>query len=66
MIFKYSKDDFKEEIHEYLRISNNPYQGSIIWQGYLFGLVAGNLLDIKDYNDLLSILPTKVSISLEE
>ena len=66
MTFKYSKEDFKEEIPEYLELSNNPRQGSILWQGYLFGLVAGGMLNIKDYEEILSTLPTTVAISLDD
>ncbi|WP_201586071.1 hypothetical protein [Psychrobacter jeotgali] len=64
MAFKYSKKDFQEEIPEYLELSNNPRQGSILWQGYLFGLVAGGMLSINDYEDILSTLPTTVTTSM--
>lgn len=62
MSLKYEKDYLKGEISEYLRLSNNPRQGSILWQGYLFGLVAGGMLDFEDYNKLLDILPVTVSV----
>lgn len=66
MAFKYSKKDFQEEIPEYLELSNNPRQGSILWQGYLFGLVAGGMLSINDYEDILSTLPTTVTTSMND
>lgn len=66
MAFKYSKKDFQEEISEYLELSNNPRQGSILWQGYLFGLVAGGMLSINDYEDILATLPTTVTISMND
>ena len=47
----------------YLPMSNDPYKGAIIQQGYLFGLVAGNILEIKDYNDLIKNLPFTVQIT---
>ncbi|MBH0095434.1 hypothetical protein I6E61_03425 [Psychrobacter sp. NZS113] len=66
MAFKYSKKDFQEEIPEYLELSNNPRQGSILWQGYLFGLVAGGMLSINDYEDILATLPTTVTTSMND
>ncbi len=66
MSLKYEKDYLKGEVSEYLRLSNNPRQGSILWQGYLFGLVAGSMLDINDYEEILSTLPTTVKISLDD
>lgn len=66
MAFNYEKDYLKGIVSEYLEHSNDPYQGSILWQGYLLGLLEGGMLDINDYEKILSTLPTTVAISLEE
>ena len=66
MSLKYEKDYLKGEVSEYLRLSNNPRQGSILWQGYLFGLVAGGMLNINDYEDILATLPTTVTTSMND
>jgi hypothetical protein len=66
MSLKYEKDYLKGEVSEYLRLSNNPRQGSILWQGYLFGLVAGGMLNINDYEEIISTLPTTVTTSMND
>lgn len=66
MTFKYGKEYLEGRISEYLKLSKNPYQGSILWQGYLLGLLEGGMLDVNDYEEILSTLPTTVAISLDD
>lgn len=63
MTLKYERNYLNNEISDYLLMSNDPYKGSILWQGYLFGLVAGGMLEIEDYNDLIKTLPFTVQIT---
>lgn len=66
MTLKYGKDYLKSRVSEYLEHSNDPRQGSILWQGYLLGLLEGGMLDINDYEEIISNLPTTVAVLLDD